>query len=147
MGHRKINKAGLDLIKQFEGCELKAYYCPAGVLTIGYGSTGEHVKPGMVITEAQAEELLRADLARFESAVDEAAPNATDDQFAAMVALAFNIGVKAFLKSTVLRKHLAGDHMGAAKAFGMWVKARGVTLKGLVRRRAAEAQLYRSGYA
>lgn len=144
MTERRINQAGLDLIKSFEGLKLKAYLCPAKVWTIGYGSTGSHVKPGMAITEAEAERLLRDDLDRFEDAIAAAAPNATDNQFAAMVSLAFNVGVTAFLKSTVLRKHLAGDHMGAATAFGMWVKAGGVKLAGLVRRRAAEAQLYRT---
>jgi lysozyme len=141
---RRINKAGLDLIKSFEGLELKAYLCPAKVWTIGYGSTGPHVKPGMVITEAEAERLLREDLERFEACVAKAAPGASDNEFAAMVSLAFNIGEDGFRKSTVLRKHLAGDHLGAASAFAMWVKGGGRTLPGLVRRRAAEAQLYRS---
>lgn len=143
-GRRSINKAGLDIIREFEGLRLKAYVCPAGVLTIGYGSTGSHVKPGMVITEAQADELLRSDLRRFEDAVATAAPKATDNQFSAMVSLAFNIGVAAFTRpSTVLRRHLAGDHAGAADAFAMWNKAGGKVLPGLVRRRAAEAALYR----
>lgn len=143
-GRRGINKAGLEIIKEFEGLRLKAYICPAGVLTIGYGSTGSHVKPGMVITEAQAEELLRSDLRRFEDAVAKAAPDATDNQFSAMVSLAFNIGEGAFAGSTVLRKHLAGDHVGAAEAFKLWNKGGGQVLTGLVKRRAAEAQLYRS---
>jgi len=141
---RRINAAGLKIIKDSEGLELKAYLCPAKVWTIGYGSTGPHVKPGMVITEARAEELLREDMARFEKAVAEAAPNATDNQFGAMVSLAFNIGIGAFLKSTVLRKHKAGDHHGAAEAFKLWNKGGGRVLPGLVTRRAKEAQLYRS---
>jgi lysozyme len=141
---RRINKAGLDLIKSFEGLALKAYLCPARVWTIGYGSTGAHVKPGMVITEAEAERLLREDLMRFEDAVAKAAPDATDNQFAAMVSLAFNIGEAGLRKSTVLRKHLAGDHLGAASAFAMWNKGGGKVLPGLTRRRAAEAQLYRT---
>ena len=143
MTRRAINKAGLDLVKEFEGCKLTAYLCPAKILTVGYGSTGPHVKPGMTITQAQADELLRSDLRRFEDYVAKVAPKATDNQFAAMVALAFNIGEAALGKSTVLRKHLAGDHKGAAEAFGMWVKAGGKTLPGLVRRRDAEAALYR----
>lgn len=140
---RTIGGAGLAIIKQFEGLELKAYLCPARVWTIGYGSTGPHVKPGMTITEAQAEALLRDDLARFEAAAHSAAPNATQNQFDAMVSLAFNIGIGAFQKSSVLRLHKAGDFAGAGRAFGMWVKAKGKTLPGLVRRRAAEAALYR----
>lgn len=144
MTHRSINAAGLNIIKQAEGLELKAYRCPAHILTIGYGSTGPHVKEGMVITEAQAEELLRSDLRRFEDAVDKAAPGATDNQFAAMVSLAFNIGEGAFLGSSVLRKHKAGDRVGAAESFKLWNKGGGRVLPGLVKRRAAESQLYRT---
>lgn len=141
---RQINASALQLVKDSEGLRLKAYLCPAKVWTIGYGSTGTHVKSGMVITEARAEELLREDLARFEEAVAKAAPNATDNQFGAMVSLAFNIGIAAFLGSTVLRKHKAGDHHGAAEAFKMWNKGGGKVLPGLVTRRAKEAQLYRA---
>lgn len=141
---RAINKSGLDLVKASEGLRLKAYRCPANILTIGYGSTGSHVKEGMVITEAQAEELLRSDLRRFEDAVAEALPSATDNQFSAMVSLAFNIGIGAFLKSTVLRKAKVGEHVAAAEAFKMWNKGGGRVLPGLVKRRAAEAQLYRT---
>lgn len=140
---RQIGKAGLDLIKSFEGLELKAYLCPAKVWTIGYGSTGPHVKQGMVITEAEAEALLRKDLARFEASVAKAVPNATQSQFDAMVSLAFNIGTAGFEKSTVARKAAAGDHSGAAAAFALWNKGGGKVLTGLVRRREAEANLYR----
>jgi lysozyme len=143
-GSRQIGPRGLALVKEFEGLRLKAYLCPARVLTIGYGSTGPHVTPGLVITEAQADALLQKDLDRFEDAVAKAAPNATQNQFDAMVALAFNIGIGAFLKSTVLRKHLDGNHRAAAEAFGMWVNAGGRVLPGLQRRRAREADLYRS---
>lgn len=140
---REIGPRGLALIKEFEGLHLKAYLCPAKVWTIGYGSTGPHVKPGMVITEAQADALLLKDLDRFEDTVAQAAPSANRNQFDAMVSLAFNIGIGAFLKSSVLRRHLAGDHRGAAEAFGMWNKAGGRVLLGLQRRRAREADLYR----
>lgn len=141
---RQIGAKGLALIKEFEGLELKAYLCPAKVWTIGYGSTGPHVKPGQVITEAQADALLQRDLDRFEDAVAKAAPGATQNQFDAMVCLAFNIGIGALLKSSVLRLHRAGEYRSAAEAFGMWVKAGGRTLPGLQRRRAREADLYRS---
>lgn len=141
----KIGSKGLALIKRFEGLRLKAYLCPAKVWTIGYGSTGAHVKPGMEITEAQAEKLLLDDLARFEKAVSDAAPNASQDQFDAMVSLAFNIGIAGFQKSSVLRLHKAGRHSGAADSFALWVKANGKTLPGLVRRRADEAHLYGGG--
>lgn len=142
MNPRSIAAAGLALIKSFEGCELTAYLCPANVWTIGYGSTGAHVKRGMTITSAQAEDLLKKDLARFESAVKAAAPTATQGQFDAMVSLAFNIGIAAFQKSTLLRKHKARDHVGARAEFARWNKAGGRVLPGLTRRRAAEAALY-----
>lgn len=141
---RQIGPRGLALIKQFEGLELKAYLCPAKVWTIGYGSTGPHVQPGQVITEAQADALLQRDLDRFEDAVAKACPTATQNQFDAMVSLAFNIGIGAFLGSTLLKLHKAGDHRRAVEAFGSWVNAGRRRLEGLVRRRAAEAAVYRS---
>ena len=140
-----IGTKGLALIKRFEGLRLKAYLCPANVWTIGYGSTGPHVKPGVEITEVQAEQLLRDDLARFEKAVSDAAPNATQDQFDAMVSLAFNIGIAGFQKSSVLRLHKAGRHQAAADSFALWNKGGGRVLPGLVRRRADEAHLYGGG--
>lgn len=142
MTRRQINREGLELIQHFEGLRLKAYTCAGGKLTIGWGSTGPHVKPGMTITRDQAEELLRSDLRRFEDYVAANAPDANDNQFAALVALAFNIGEAALGRSTVLRRHKAGDHAGAAAAFAMWNRAGGKILPGLVRRRAAEAALY-----
>ena len=144
---RQIGSRGLALIKEFEGLRLKAYLCPAGVWTIGYGSTGPHVKPGMVISEAQADALLQRDLDRFEDAVAKAAPGATQNQFDAMVSLSFNIGIGAFDKSSLLRLHRAGGHAGAAEAFGKWIMAGKRVLPGLQRRRAREADLYRSSAA
>ncbi len=135
---------GLSIIKQFEGLELKAYLCPAGVLTIGYGHTGSDVKPGMVITEAKADALLRLDLERFEGAVNKLAPATTQEQFDALVSFTFNLGESALAKSTLLKKHNAGDYAGAAAEFAKWINAGGRPLEGLKRRRAAEAQLYRS---
>lgn len=143
---RRINAAGLALVKSFEGCKLTPYKCPAGIWTVGYGSTGPHVKPGKAITQAEADRLLVDDLARFEKGVASGAAKATDNQFSAMVSLAFNIGLGNFLRSSVLRNHNDGDHAGAASAFNLWNKARvkGVltALAGLTRRRKAEAALY-----
>lgn len=150
---RQINPAGLALIKEFEGCKLTPYKCPAGVWTVGFGSTGPHVTPGKTITMAEAEALLRKDLERFERGVEGVLgdSHATDNQFAAMVSLAFNIGlgsvgrgIPGFYTSTVLRKHKAGDTKGAAEAFLMWNKAGGKVLAGLTRRRKAEKKLYES---
>lgn len=141
---RHINGAGLRLLKQYEGCKLTAYKCPAGIWTIGYGSTGGHVKRGLTITQDQAEGLLRSDLRRFEDAVAKLAPGATDNQFSALVSFAFNVGIDALKKSTLLKLHKAGDYEGAAEQFPRWNKAGGKVLPGLVKRRAAEAALYRS---
>lgn len=142
MPRRAINRAGLDIVKRFEGLRLKAYLCPAKVWTIGYGSTGSHVKPGMTITAEQAEELLRSDLRRFEDCVAENAPDSTENQFSAMVSFAFNVGEGAFRESTLLRLHRDGRHELAAMQFHRWTRGGGKVLPGLVKRRAAEAALY-----
>lgn len=139
----KTNTAGLSLIKQFEGCELHAYKCPAGVLTIGYGHTGPDVTPGQVITAHRAEELLQLDLAKFEKAVAAALKvTVTPNQFAALVALAYNIGGAAIAKSTLIRRLNAGKTQEAADQFLVWTKAGGKVLAGLTRRREAERALF-----
>lgn len=140
-----VNQATIDLIKRNEGCELRAYRDSVGVLTIGYGHTGPGVTDGLEITQERAEGLLRADLALFEKGVDDAIDenaDTTDNQFGAMVSLAYNVGLGNFRKSTVIREHNAGNHAGAADAFLMWDKAGGQVLTGLVRRRHEERQLY-----
>lgn len=139
---RRISVYGLALIKQFEGCRLTAYKDPVGVLTIGYGHTGPDVTPGMTITQDQADELLRKDVARFEKAVAGMAKVATESQFDALVSFAYNLGEEALRRSTLLRKHNEGDYAGAQTEFARWVNAGGKKLNGLVRRRAEEAALY-----
>jgi lysozyme len=136
-----VGKKGLDLIKSFEGLELKAYKDSVGVTTIGYGHT-RTAKMGQAITEAQAEALLRSDLAWVEAAVNKLAKNPSQDQFDAMVSFVFNLGETNFAKSTLLKKHNAGDFKGAKAEFIRWNKAGGKVLKGLTRRREAEAALY-----
>jgi lysozyme len=139
----QTNEAGLKLIKGFEGLRLRAYLCPAKVWTIGYGHT-RTAKPGQVITEAEADRLLREDLREFEKGVLDALGGAptTGNQFSAMVGLAYNIGLGAFRRSKVLAFHKAGKITEAARAFANWSKAGGKVLPGLARRRAAEAKLY-----
>lgn len=127
---------------------LETYFDDVGVPTIGWGHTGKGVVPGLKITLAQAEAFFAADVAYAETFVDHcvAGHRTTQDQFDAMVSLAFNIGNSAFLGSTVLRKHLAGDYAGAEAAFASWnkgtVKGKKVVLSGLVTRRAGEAAIY-----
>lgn len=140
---RRINEAGLAIIRRFEGVRLKAYLCPANVWTIGYGHT-HGVTQGMEITLEQAETLLRKDLRLFEMGVANAIGSAptSDNEFSAFVSLSFNIGVSAFKRSTALKRHIAGNKAGAADAILLWNKAGGIVLKGLVRRREAERELY-----
>ena len=139
-----INQAGIDLIKHYEGCRLTAYRCPAGILTIGFGHTGPDVRSGQVITEEQAEALLRQDLGKFEEGVSHSLGDAitTESQFSAMVCLAFNIGLGAFKSSSVLRYHRDNKPNSAAQSFLMWNKGGGIVLAGLTRRRNAERELY-----
>lgn len=124
-----------------ESCRLSAYRCPAGVLTIGYGHTGD-VKPDDVITQHQADAILEVDLQRFEMAVDQLAPRINANQFSALVSFAFNVGIDALEKSTLLRCVNGGQFKAAAVEFSKWTHAAGVVLPGLVKRRAAEAQLF-----
>ena len=141
----KISPAGIALVKQFEGLRLEPYYCSAGVLTIGYGSTGAHVVAGKAITEAEAEALLVKDLARFEAGVSELVKvKLSQNQFDALVSFAFNCGEGALAESTLLRKLNAGeDPNTTAKAeLPRWTNN---GLAGLVRRRAAEVELFCSG--
>lgn len=138
-----IHQSGIDLIKRFEGLRLEAYECAGGKWTIGYGTT-TGVQPGMKISKAQAEEMLRGDLAMFDQGVRVACPKSTDRQHAAMVSLAYNIGLGAFRKSSVARNHNKGNYAAAGQAFALWNKAGGKVLAGLVARRAAEAELYLS---
>jgi lysozyme len=140
------SKQCADFIKGFEACRLKAYMpTPKDVPTIGWGSTGPDIHMGMTWTQEQADARFAADLARFGATVAgllSGAP-ATTYQYDAMVSLAYNIGVDGFRQSTVRRLHNAGDYHGAAEAFALWSKQAGKTLNGLVRRRAAEAAMYR----
>ena len=143
-----ISSKGLDLIKSFEGCELKAYTCPAGVLTIGYGHTGPAVHAGMEICCAEAEELLKTDLIKFERVVDNHVTVPIKQcQFDALVSFTYNCGGDALKNSTLLRLLNAKDYEGAAGQFGRWVNGSDGPLPGLIRRREAEEELFRrDGY-
>lgn len=140
-----ISNKGINLIKQFEGLELKAYKDSVGVLTIGYGSTGPHVTVGMTITESQAETLLKKDLSRFEKGVDDLVTvPLNQNQFDALVSFSFNLGLGNLKSSTLLRKLNSLDYIGAANEIPRWDKAGGKVLKGLTRRRLAEKELFLS---
>lgn len=148
MATRHINNAGLSLIKQFEGLELTAYLCPAKIPTIGYGNTNSVIRSDVgrkTITPAQAEALLRADLVRFEKAVERLVTvPLTDNQFAALVSFAFNLGEGNLAKSTLLKRINAKAPIAdIERSWMQWVNANGRRLQGLVNRRAAEMALYK----
>lgn len=146
-----INPAGRRLIRESESLRLTAYLCPAGIPTIGWGHiatvTKRDVEDGKTITQGEAEDLFRMDTEKTEFAVDKLLvrrPN--ENQFAAMVSLAFNIGNGAFAKSTVLKAFNKGDDAAAAQAFSLWNKitvgGKKVVSNGLVARRAKETALF-----
>ena len=140
----EYSKEGLALTENFEGLRLMAYQDVAGVWTVGFGHTGVGVRSGLAITQVEAEILLCSDIAASVSCVNSAV-NVTlnQKQFDALVDFCFNVGRGNFLQSTLLRKLNAGDFNGAAQQFGAWVYAGGEVVSGLVRRRQAEAQLFR----
>lgn len=153
-----ISPAGVALIKRFEGCArlrtdgLVAAYPDPGTgaepWTIGWGATGRdhahggRIGPDTVWTQGQCDERLAQDLLRYAAGVARALGDATttQSQFDAMVSFHYNTG--AIARATLTKKHMAGDHAGAAREFARWNRAGGRVLKGLIRRRAAEAELY-----
>ncbi len=148
------SSACISLVQQFEGCAKKqpdgsfaAYPDPGSggdPWTIGWGSTGPDIKPGMVWTQQQCDDRLTADLTKFATGVNAAVGTAatTQHQFDALVSFAYNVGLGNLQSSTLLKLHKAGDYAGAAAQFARWNKAAGKVLAGLTRRRAAEAALY-----
>ena len=138
-----INQAGRKLIENFEGLRLHAYEDSGGVWTIGYGHTGPDVHPGLSIMQARAEELLENDLKAAENGVSEALHvTVNPNQFAAMVSLAYNIGLGAFRGSSVLRLVNQKNWLDAAAAFLKWDDAGYPEQAGLDRRRKAECELF-----
>ena len=141
----RTSQRGVDLIKRHEGLRLTAYPDPATggePWTIGYGTT-TGVRPGMTISSARAEEMLQADLQRFESAVGRLVTVPLNQhQFDALVSFTYNLGEGNLRSSTLLKKLNAGDYAGAAAQFERWVTAAGEPLPGLVKRRAAERAMF-----
>ena len=144
----KLNKAGKDLIKSFEGLKLSAYKCSANKDTIGYGNTfyedGSPVKMGDTITRERADSLFELIANSFAERVRRDVKTIlTDNQFSALVSLAYNIGIGNLQKSTLLRKVNFNPNDPSIRAeFMKWNKAGGKVLAGLTRRREAEAKLY-----
>jgi len=144
----KVNEEGYSLIKKFEGCRLKAYKCPANVWTIGFGNTfyenGDKVKEGNVITQQRADELAKFIIDQFAMSITPfILQPLNENQFSACVSLAYNIGTGGFKRSSVFNKlNVKPTDATIADSFRLWNKGGGVVLKGLVRRREAEIQLY-----
>ena len=138
----KIGSKGLELIKHFEGCELEAYKCPAGVWTIGYGHI-KGVQEGMKITEMQAEEMLQSELIAYEGYINDLVEvELNQNQFDAMVSWVYNLGGGNLRASTLLKVLNAGNYAGVPEQMLRWNKAGGKVLEGLTRRRQAEADLF-----
>lgn len=141
----RVSTVGLDLIKQFEGLELRSYVCPAGVLTIGYGHTGSDVSPGQTITKEKAESLLRGDAESAQQCVSSfVSVELNQNEYDALVSFTYNVGPTAFVNSTLRRLLNQGaDRKVVAEEFGRWVKAGSdEPVPGLVRRREEERKLF-----
>ena len=145
---RTINQAGLNLVEQFEGCKLKPYLDVAGIATIGIGTT--HYPDGTAVTmndppisKADAYSFLMSHLQMDCTAVSGLVKVVVNDnQFAALVSFAYNVGTGALASSTLLKKLNSGDIKGAADQLLKWDHAGGVVVKGLTRRRQAERALF-----
>lgn len=144
----KISNKGLELIKEFEGFSANAYLCPAKIPTIGYGNTfwedGRKVRIGEQISKSKALELL--EFVANKDFADKIFPfievSISQNQFDAMVSLAYNIGVGAFSNSTLLKRVNVKDFLGAGNEFLKWDKSNGKPLLGLTRRRQREKELF-----
>ena len=140
----KISQAGIDLIKKFEGIRLNSYRDVCGVATIGYGCT-HGIRLGMTITQEQAEQMLKDELAVFERGVTNLVKvDVTPGMFSALVSFAYNLGLGNLKGSTLLKLLNQGKYSDAQDEFRRWINAGGVPVKGLVARRLAEAEMFGS---
>ena len=131
----------IALVKRFEGCRLRAYFCPAGVLTIGFGATGRGITIGTVWTQEQADARLKKDCMAFLIGTRRLCPGVDPGAVVAAADFAYNLGIGRLRASTFRTRLLAGDYEGAAAQLMRWNKAGGKVLPGLVKRRVAESLL------
>lgn len=139
----RLNKTGLDLIKKFEGCRLQAYQDVSGIWTVGWGQTGPWIDESTMLSQAQADTLLERELKKKEEAMSRIviAPT-TENEWAALVSLAYNIGIGAFANSTLLR-YLNSDQKGLVpEQFLVWCKVKKKVIPSLLARRQTEKELY-----
>lgn len=133
----------LALIRRFEGCRLRAYRCPAGVWTLGWGATGPGIGPGVTWTQPQADARMTVDAGIYTAATVKLCPKLAGDRLGAIADFSFNLGPTRLAGSTLRRKLNAGDLPGARRELLKWVRGGGRVLPGLVLRRQAEAALLR----
>ena len=152
----ETSERGKDLIKRFEGLITHSYLCPANKRTVGYGHCGEDVKEGMIITEEEAENLLKKDLKKIEDKLNFSLEHdnitLNQNQFDACISFIFNLGFSAFIFSTLYKKLKAGDYAGASAEFPKWVyitkidpetgERFKIKLKGSEQRRKSEQELF-----
>ena len=139
----ETSSEGISLIQKFEGCELEAYQCSAGVWTIGYGHTKDVIK-GMTITKEEAEQMLVDELHEYENYINEYVTVAlSQNQFDALVSWVYNLGPANLKASTMLKVLNSGKYEDVPAQMKRWNKAGGKVLEGLIRRREAEACLFK----
>ena len=139
----QCNQAGVDLIKSFEGCELTAYADQGGVWTIGYGTTGPFVTPGLTITQEQADNWLTAKIQSVAASLSRMITlPLNENEFSALCSWAYNVGIGSVANSTLLKELNEGDVDEVPNQLMLWNHVDGVINQGLVRRRAAEVDLW-----
>ena len=144
---QKILEIALPIIKSYEGCHLKAYKCPAGIWTIGWGQTGKNITEGLSWTQKQADAALEASVKDFiKEVVALIKVRARPEQIAALVSFAYNVGTPNLKKSTLLRLFNENKSIDEiASQFLLWSKANNKRLLGLLLRRASEAVVFKGG--
>lgn len=150
MNKLKTSENGIKLIKHYEGCQLKAYLCHTGKITIGFGHTsfikGRVLTINDVITQEEANNLLKEDIVVFEKGVNQlVSVPINQNQFDAMASLAFNIGLGNFKESSVLKNVNKKDFTNAEKSFMLWVNVNHKPCQGLIKRRSSEVYLFSNG--
>ena len=139
----QTSRTGIELLKHFEGCELKAYQDSVGVWTIGYGHT-KGIYEGLEITQSEAEKMLQDELPEYEGYVtDKVVPMLQQHEYDALVCWVYNLGPTNLSSSTMLKKLNAGEFKEVPFQMKRWDKAGGQPLLGLTRRRNAEALLFK----
>lgn len=150
---RDISDAAIESMKEAEGLRLTAYPDPGSrdgnPWTIGYGSTGPDIRKGTVWALSTADARFLSDIRRFEDQVEKVLAGAptTQGQFDALVHFAYNVGTAALGRSTLLKLHQAGHYDSAAREFPKWNKNDGIAMRGLTKRRAIEAAMYKGNAA